>query len=104
MHALARSIHAAPAAPSAPRRAHLRAVPAPAPRRAPRAAAVALYAMGLCAGFLLAALASAPGGAWVVTLQLQLALVAGTVCVLALARARAVARRRAARHPRTAPL
>ena len=37
-------------------------MPDPARRRAPRAAAVALYAMGLCAGFLLAALASAPAG------------------------------------------
>ncbi len=58
--------------------------------------------MGLCAGFLLAALASAPGGAWVVTVQLQLALVAAVVSALALVRARAVARRRAPRHPRSA--
>ena len=102
MHALARSTHA-PAAP-APRRAHLRAVPAPAPRRRPRSAAVALYALGLCAGFLLAALASAPGGAWVVTLQLQLALASGAVAALALVRARAVTRRRAARRAGPAPL
>ena len=72
--------------------------------RAPRAAAVALYALGLCAGFLLAALASAPGGAWVVSVQLQLALVAGAVGALALMRARAVARRRAAQRALRTPL
>lgn len=104
MHALARSTHPAPATLSAPRRPHLRAVPSPARRRAPRAAAVGLYAMGLCAGFLLAALASAPGGAWVVTFQLQFALVAGTVCALALVRARAVARRESSRATRRTPL
>lgn len=101
MHALARSTHPAPAAP-APRRPHLRAVPAPALRRRPRAASVALYALGLCAGFLLAALASAPGGSWVVTLQLQLALAAGVVAALALVRARVVVRRRAPRRPAAA--
>lgn len=60
--------------------------------------------MGLCAGFLLAALASAPGGAWVVSVQLRLALVAATVCALALVRARVVTRRRTSRRTRTAAL
>ena len=59
--------------------------------------------MGLCAGFLLAALASAPGGAWVVSVQLQLALVAGTVCALALVRARVVDPARAPRAGRARP-
>jgi hypothetical protein len=70
---------------------------APQPRRgrAPQAATVALYALGLVAGFLLAALASAPGGAEVVTGELRLAGVAAVVAAVALVRARAVARRRA---------
>ena len=104
MHATARSTHLAEAPALAPLRPRLRAVPAPRRRRLPRAAAVALYAMGLVAGFLLAALASAPGGAWVVSIQLQLALAAAGLGGLALARARAVARRRPARRGRPASL
>jgi len=93
MHATARQTqHYAQHAPAP--RPHLRAVPTPRRRRAPSAATVALYAMGLFAGFLLAAIASAPGGATIVTTQLLLALAAATVCGLALVRARAVARRR----------
>ena len=96
MHATARQTpHYAPQAPAP--RPHLRAVPTPRRRRAPAAATVALYAMGLVAGFLLAALASTPGGATIVTVQLLLALTAATVCGLALVRARAVARRRPGR-------
>jgi hypothetical protein len=47
-------------------------------------------------GFLLAALASAPGGSAVVTGELRLAAVGAIVTGLALLRARAVARRRRA--------
>ena len=100
MHATARQTqHYAQHAPAP--RPHLRAVPTPRRRRAPSAATVALYAMGLFAGFLLAAIASAPGGATIVTTQLLLALAAAMVCGLALVRARAVARRRPTRraHP-----
>jgi hypothetical protein len=68
--------------------------PRPRPRRAPRAATVALYALGLVVGFLLAAAASAPGGADVVTGELRLAGAAALVAAVALLRARAVARRR----------
>ncbi|HTI32630.1 MAG TPA: hypothetical protein VL422_03070 [Miltoncostaea sp.] len=94
MHATARS-HIARPLPLAPARPQLRAV-APRPRRhrVPAAATVALYALGLVAGFLLAALASAPGGVAVVTGELRLAGVAALVGAVALVRARAVARRR----------
>jgi hypothetical protein len=94
MHATARRLSPGPAA-AAPARPHLRAV-APRPRRGrvPQAATVALYALGLVAGFLLAALASAPGGAGVVAGELRLAGVAAIVAGVALLRARAVARRR----------
>lgn len=82
-------------APLAARRPPLRAV-ADQPRRArlPRAATVALYALGLVAGFLLAALASAPGGSEIVAGELRLAGGAAVIGGLALLRARAVARRR----------
>jgi hypothetical protein len=83
-------------APAAPRRARLRAVPPPRRRRAPSARALALYALGLTAGFLLAGLASLPGGGDLVAGQAGLALVAAVVGGLAALRARAVARRRTA--------
>jgi hypothetical protein len=95
MHATARRLHTHDA-PLAPARPRLRAVPGQRPRRAPRAATVALYALGLTMGFLLAALASAPGGSAVVTGELRLAAVGAIVTGLALLRARAVARRRRA--------
>ena len=94
MHATARS-HIARPVPLAPARPHLRALtPRPRRRRAPQAATVALYAFGLVLGFLLAALASAPGGAEVVSGELRLAGAAALVGAVALLRARAVARRR----------
>ncbi|HVH00741.1 MAG TPA: hypothetical protein VM844_08225 [Miltoncostaeaceae bacterium] len=85
--------------PEPPRRppARLRAVPAARGRRVPSARALALYALGLVAGFLLAGLASLPGGAEVVSGQLGLAVAAAVVTGLAALRARAVARRRPAR-------
>ncbi|MGD9571777.1 MAG: hypothetical protein AB7V62_07845 [Thermoleophilia bacterium] len=96
MPASARSLALAPAAtPPAPRPA-LRAVPPPRPRaaRAPWSARIGVYALGLCAGFLLAALASLPGGGEVIAGQGWLALASAAVAVPALLRARAVARRR----------
>ena len=69
----------------------------PANGRVPSARALALYALGLVAGFLLAGLASLPGGAEVVSGQLGLAVAAAVVAGLAALRARAVARRRPAR-------
>jgi hypothetical protein len=82
-------------APLAPRpaRPRLRAVPPPRRRRAPSARALALYALGLTAGFLLAALASLPSGESVVTGQVALAGIAAAVGALAALRWRAVARR-----------
>jgi len=81
-----------------PRRAQprprLRAVAPPTRRRrTPSARAVAFYGLGMIAGFLLAGLASAPGGAGVVGWQLSLAAAAFAVTGLAAMRARAVARR-----------
>lgn len=93
MPALAHSDAHLPA-PSPTRRPRLRALPAPPPRRIAGAGALALYALGLTAGFLLAGMASLPGGADVVTGQLGLALPAAVMCGLAALRARAVARRR----------
>jgi hypothetical protein len=59
----------------------------------------------MIAGFLLAGLASAPGGAAVVGWQLALAAAACALTGLAALRARAVARRDRGRAPsRTAPL
>ena len=93
MHATARTLSPRPV-PAAPQRPHLRAL-APRPRRrVPRAATVAVYALGLVIGFLLAAAASAPGGAGVVAGELRLAGVAAIVGAAALVRARSVARRR----------
>ena len=93
MHATARTHHLAQA-PVSIARPRLRAVPAHRRRRLPSAATVALYSFGLTAGFLLAAVASAPGGGAVVVGQLRLAAVGLLVGCFALARARAVARRR----------
>jgi hypothetical protein len=86
-----------PAGAPRPRPARLRAVPPPRRRRAPGARALALYALGLTAGFLLAGLASLPGGGEIVAGQAGLAILAAGVGGLAALRARAVARRRAAR-------
>ena len=91
MPALAHRDDPVPARP-ARTRPRLRALPAARRRRAPSA----LYALGLTAGFLLAGVASLPGGAGVVTGQLGLAVLATAVAGLAGLRARAVARRRAA--------
>ena len=103
MHATARRLNAGQL-PVAPPRPRLRAVAErPRRRRAPQAATVALYALGLTLGFLLAAVASAPGGSAIVTGELRLAAVGAAVSVVALLRARAVARRRPAR-ARTAAL
>ena len=77
----------------------LRPVPARRRRRLPSARTVALYALGLVAGFLLAAMASAPAGAGVVAFQVELAGIAAAVGLLAALRARAVARRRARLRP-----
>lgn len=103
MHATARTLPyaEAPAAPAAPR---LHEVPVVRRRRAPRAATVALYSLGLTAGFLLAAAASAPGGGAVVAGQLKLALAGAVVGGLALLRARAVTRRRTPTGTRAAAL
>lgn len=68
-----------------------------APHR-PRSATVALYAAGMVIGFLLAAVASAPGGGAMVAWQLVLAAVAGVVCLAAARRARV--QRRTARGAR----
>jgi hypothetical protein len=97
MPALTRAT-ALPQADIAPaRRRHLHAVPPPQPRRrAPSAQAVAVYALGLVVGFVLAGLASVPGGLEVVGVQAALAALAAGVCGLAGLRARAVARRRRA--------
>ncbi|HEX2502567.1 MAG TPA: hypothetical protein VHK00_01395 [Miltoncostaeaceae bacterium] len=80
--------------PAAADRARLRAVPSPRRRRVPAARALALYALGLTAGFLLAGVASLPGGGDVVAGQVGLAAAAALVGGLAALRARAVARRR----------
>ena len=77
----------------------LRPVPARRRRGLPSARTVALYALGLVAGFLLAALASVPAGAGVVASQVQMAAIAGAVGGLAALRARAVTRRRARLRP-----
>ena len=103
MHAAARQMHPSER-PVAPVRPRLRAVPASRRRRLPSAATLALYALGLVTGFLLAAIASAPGGGSIVATQLQLALAAMAICGVALMRSRAVARRRDGRRTRTAGL
>ncbi len=103
MHATARTHQLAEAA-AAPAPPRLRQVPPPRPRRAPSAPSVALYSLGLTAGFLLAAIASAPGGGAIVAGQLKLALAGALVGGLALVRARAVTRRRALTGTRTAAM
>ena len=92
MHAHAHT-HRLVDAPAATPRPRLREAPAPTRRRRrPSAADLALYSLGLTAGFLLAALASAPGGGLIVAGQMALAVVGALVCALALLRARAVSR------------
>ena len=85
-----------PRSTTAPR---LRPVPARRRRRLPSARKVALYALGLVAGFLLAALASAPAGAGGVAFPVELAALAAVGGGLAAVRARAVTRRRARLRP-----
>lgn len=69
-------------------------VPRPGRRpRRPHARGVVAYGFGATVGFLLAALASAPGGEAVVAGQMQLAGAAAAVTSLAALRSRAVARR-----------
>lgn len=71
------------------------------PHRRTAAATFALYGVGLTIGFLLAALASMPGGGDVVSIQLSGAAVAALMTMVAGARARTqVVRARSAR-PRT---
>lgn len=91
MHALARRTPTAPVAPP------LRAVEAPARRPRPRYDAwdVARFAAGLTIGFLLAAVASAPGGGAIVAGQLVGAVASAAVGALAALRWR----RTRARHP-----
>ena len=100
MPALAHRDDPLPARPARPR-PRLRALPAARRRRAPSARALALYALGLTAGFLLAGVASLPGGAGVVTGQLGLAVLATAVAGLAGA---ARAGRRPAPRGRRAPV
>jgi heme A synthase len=95
MPALAHRHEAAPT-PLRRTRPRLSAVGAPRRRRTPSAASLACYALGLVLGFLLAGIASVPGGAGVVSAQLLLAAGAGLVAGLAALRARAVARERRA--------
>lgn len=92
MHALARRDAPAPA----PRPPALRAVEAPRrrPRTAPDAWDIARFAVGLMLGFLLGAVASAPGGGAIVAGQLTLAAIAAVVAVAAALRDRAVRGRR----------
>lgn len=92
MPATARTHHF-PQAPVSIARPPLRAVPTHRRRRLPSAATLALYSLGLTAGFLLAAVASTPGGSAVVAGQLRLAGLGLVVGCLALARARTVTRR-----------
>ena len=77
--------------PEAPR---LALVAVPAPRRHPFSASLTLFAAGMAPGFLLAATASAQGGAVMVRTALILAGVAAMVAVAAGCRARQIARRR----------
>ncbi|MCC6832214.1 MAG: hypothetical protein IT200_12780 [Thermoleophilia bacterium] len=84
----------------------LAAVPEPAetaPHR-PRSATVALYAAGMVIGFLLAAVASAPGGGAMVGWQLGLAAAAGAVCFTAARRARGQRRRAPRTRGQAAPV
>jgi hypothetical protein len=91
MQALARTQSPTPG-PQAPA---LHAVDVPGARAAGRLSAwdVARYALGLTIGFLLAAVASAPGGAGIVAGQFAPAGAAAVVMVLAAMRHRALVRR-----------
>jgi hypothetical protein len=91
MHALAHTESPTPG-PQAPA---LHAVDVPGARAAGRLSAwdVSRYALGLVIGFLLAAVASGPGGAGIVAGQLTLAGAAAVVMVLAAMRHRALVRR-----------
>src|SRR5690606_519789 len=82
MSALAHSTSPSPGTPAAP---PLHAVGEPGPRPAPRFGAwdVARFAVGLTAGFLLAAVASAPGGGAMVAGQLALAAASAVVAAVA---------------------
>jgi hypothetical protein len=91
MHALARTESPTPG-PQAPA---LHAVDVPGARVAGRLSAwdLSRYALGLTIGFLLAAVASGPGGAGIVAGQLALAGAAAIVTVLAAMRHRGLVRR-----------
>lgn len=78
MTALARIQLRATSSPAPAPRA-LREVPPLAPVTTPRARVVALYGTGLVGGFLLAGVASAPGGGAIVTIQLVCAAIAALV-------------------------
>lgn len=82
MSALAHSASPSPSTPAPP---PLHAVGEPGPRSAPRLRAwdVARFAVGLTAGFLLAAVASAPGGGAIVAGQLALAAASAVVAAAA---------------------
>jgi hypothetical protein len=67
-------LRATPSSAPAPRT--LREVPPLAPVTTPRARVVALYGTGLVAGFLLAGVASTPGGGAIVAIQLLCAAIA----------------------------
>lgn len=82
------SAHTRAAGATSRSRTGLRAVPATPGARRSRAAGIALYSAGLVIGFLLSALASAPGGGAVVAWQLALAGLSAAVCAVALMRAR----------------
>jgi len=73
------------------------AAPSPSSFRRPLSATIALFAAGLAPGFVLASAASAQGGAAMVDTELAFAAGSAVICVLAAARARQIARRRAQR-------
>lgn len=76
-----------------PTEPRLALVTAPAPTRRPLSATVLLFGAGMTPGFLLAAAASAQGGAAMVRTALVSAGISATVTVAAAARARQIARR-----------
>lgn len=79
---------------TAQRRSAPRLALAPAPVRRPLSATIALFGLGLTPGFLLAAGASAQGGARMVDTALLLAGISATVTVAAALRSRRIAVRR----------